>query len=170
MYGQSKYCWHELINYLFGVSYCICVLKIYLFWMNIVIRREPHVSCYNLRAKQAIPTKTSFSWIWICCFAKQFPGTYTVDLRFTVELIHGESQIQIHILQWWISAKQALNTSRTGPFVDVSPPIACHGGPWGNMFGLQRIRNSMVNARDSRFILVRTLDHRSSNSPTSSRR
>ena len=44
------------------------------------------------------------------------------------------------------------------PAVDVLPPIACHGGPWGNLFGLQHMRNSMVNARDSRFILVWTLD------------
>ena len=42
--------------------------------------------------------------------------------------------------------------------VDVSPPIAYHRGPRGIMFGLQRMRNSMVNARDSQFILVRALD------------
>ena len=34
-------------------------------------------------------------------------------------------------------------------YVDVSPPIACHGGTWGSLFRLQRMRNSMVNARDS---------------------
>ena len=44
------------------------------------------------------------------------------------------------------------------PAVDVSPPIACHWGTQGSMFGLQRMQNSMVNARDSRFILVRALD------------
>ena len=54
--------------------------------------------------------------------------------------------------------------------VDVSPPIACHGGTWGSMFGLRRMPNSMVNARDSRFILVQALDRRSSNNLTSSRR
>ena len=42
--------------------------------------------------------------------------------------------------------------------VDVSSPIAYHGGIQGSMFGLQRMQNSMVNARDSRFILVRVLD------------
>ena len=42
--------------------------------------------------------------------------------------------------------------------VDVSPPIACHGGTRGSLFGLQRMQNSTVNARDSRFILVRALD------------
>ena len=42
--------------------------------------------------------------------------------------------------------------------VDVSPPIACHGGIRGSLFGLQRMQNSTVNARDSRFILVRSLD------------
>ena len=42
--------------------------------------------------------------------------------------------------------------------VDVSPPIACHGGTRGSLFGLQRIQNLTVNARDSRFILVRALD------------
>ena len=42
--------------------------------------------------------------------------------------------------------------------VDVSPPIACHGGTWDSMFGLWRMQNSTVNARDSRFILVRALD------------
>jgi len=42
--------------------------------------------------------------------------------------------------------------------VDVSPLIACHGGIRGSMFGLQRMQNLMVNARDSRFILVRALD------------
>ena len=42
--------------------------------------------------------------------------------------------------------------------VDVSPPIACHGGTRGSLFGLRRMQNSMVNARDSRFILVRALD------------
>ena len=42
--------------------------------------------------------------------------------------------------------------------VDVSPSIACHGGTRGSMFGLRRMQNSMVNARDSRFILVRALD------------
>ena len=45
------------------------------------------------------------------------------------------------------------------PAVDVLPPIACHGGPRGSMFGLQRMQNSMVNARDSRFILVQALDY-----------
>ena len=44
------------------------------------------------------------------------------------------------------------------PAVDVSPPIAYHGGTWGSLFGLRRMQNSMVNARDSRFILVRVLD------------
>ena len=53
--------------------------------------------------------------------------------------------------------------------VDVSPPIACHGGTRGSMFGLRRMLNSMVNARDSRFILVQALDRRSSNNLTSSR-
>ena len=42
--------------------------------------------------------------------------------------------------------------------VDVSPPIACHGGTQGSLFGLRRMQNSTVNARDSRFILVRALD------------
>ena len=42
--------------------------------------------------------------------------------------------------------------------VDVLPPIACHGGTRDSMFGLQRMQNSTVNVRDSRFILVRTLD------------
>ena len=32
--------------------------------------------------------------------------------------------------------------------------LACHRGTRGSMFGLQRMRNSTVNARDSRFILV----------------
>ena len=36
-----------------------------------------------------------------------------------------------------------------GLTVDVLPPIACHGVTQGSMFGLQRMRNSMVNARDS---------------------
>ena len=44
------------------------------------------------------------------------------------------------------------------PAVDVLPTIACHGGPQGSMFGLQCMRNSTVNARDSRFILVQALD------------
>ena len=44
------------------------------------------------------------------------------------------------------------------PAVDVLPPIACHGDPWGSMFGFRRMRNSTVNARDGRFILVRALD------------
>ena len=43
-------------------------------------------------------------------------------------------------------------------FVDVSPPIACHGGTQGSLFGLRRMQNSTVNARDSRFILVWALD------------
>ena len=42
--------------------------------------------------------------------------------------------------------------------VDVLPPIACHGVTQDSMFGLQRMRNSTVNARDSRFILVWALD------------
>ena len=42
--------------------------------------------------------------------------------------------------------------------VDVSPPIAYHGGTQGSLFGLQRMQNSTVSARDSRFILVRALD------------
>ena len=42
--------------------------------------------------------------------------------------------------------------------VDVSPPIAYHRGTQGSLFGLQRMQNSTVNARDSRFILVRTLN------------
>ena len=44
------------------------------------------------------------------------------------------------------------------PAVDVSPPIACHESTRGSLFGLQRMQNSMVNARDSQFILVWTLD------------
>ena len=54
--------------------------------------------------------------------------------------------------------------------VDVLPPIAYHGGPRGSMFGLQCMQNSMVNAKDSQFILVQALDRGSSNNPTSSRR
>ena len=54
--------------------------------------------------------------------------------------------------------------------VDVLPPIACHRGTVAVSFGLRRMLNSMVNARDSRFILVQALDRRSSNDPTSSRR
>ena len=42
--------------------------------------------------------------------------------------------------------------------VDVLPPIACHGVTRDSMFGLQHMRNSTLNARDSRFILVQTLD------------
>jgi hypothetical protein len=42
--------------------------------------------------------------------------------------------------------------------VDVSPSIACHRGSRGSLFRLQCMQNSMVNARDSRFILVRALD------------
>ena len=42
-------------------------------------------------------------------------------------------------------------------------------GTRDSMFGFQRMQNSMVNARDSRFILVQVLDRRSSNSSTSSR-
>ena len=42
--------------------------------------------------------------------------------------------------------------------VDVSPPIACHGSTRGSLFGLQRMQNLTVNARDSQFILVRALD------------
>jgi len=56
------------------------------------------------------------------------------------------------------------------PAVDVLPPIACHRGTVAVSFGLRRMLNSMVNARDSRFILVQALDRRSSNDPTSSRR
>ena len=44
-----------------------------------------------------------------------------------------------------------------GP-VDVSQLIACHEGTQGSLFGLQRMQNSTVNARDNRFILVRALD------------
>ena len=54
--------------------------------------------------------------------------------------------------------------------VDVLPPIAYHGGTVVVSFGFRRMLNSMVNARDSRFILVQALDHRPSNDPTSSRR
>ena len=45
------------------------------------------------------------------------------------------------------------------PAIDVLPPIACHGVTQDSMFGLQRMRNSTVNARDSQFILVQALDH-----------
>ena len=44
------------------------------------------------------------------------------------------------------------------PAVDVLPPIAYHGVTRESMFGLQRMRNSTVNVRDSRFILVQALD------------
>ena len=44
------------------------------------------------------------------------------------------------------------------PAVDVSPPIACHRSTQGSIFRLQRMQNSTVNARDSRFILVWALD------------
>ena len=54
--------------------------------------------------------------------------------------------------------------------VDVLPPIAYHRGTVAVSFGFRRMLNSMVNARDSRFILVQALDRRSSNDPTSSRR
>ena len=42
--------------------------------------------------------------------------------------------------------------------IDVLPPIAYHGVTRDSMFGLQRMQNSMVNARDSRFILIQALD------------
>ena len=42
--------------------------------------------------------------------------------------------------------------------VDVLPPIACHWGTQGSLFGLQRMQNSTVNVRDSRFILVWALN------------
>ena len=38
---------------------------------------------------------------------------------------------------------------RLSVVVDVLPPIACHGVTRDSMFGLQRMRNSTVNARDS---------------------
>ena len=38
--------------------------------------------------------------------------------------------------------------------VDVLPPIACHRGTVAVSFGFRRMLNSMVNARDRRFILV----------------
>ena len=57
-----------------------------------------------------------------------------------------------------------------GVIVDVLPPIAYHGGTVVVSFGFRRMLNSMVNARDSRFILVQALDRGSSNDPTSSRR
>ena len=44
------------------------------------------------------------------------------------------------------------------PAVNVLPPIAYLGVTRDSMFGLQRMRNSTVNARDSRFILVQALD------------
>jgi len=44
------------------------------------------------------------------------------------------------------------------PAVDVLPPIACHEVTQGSMFGSQRMQNSTVNVRDSRFILVQALD------------
>ena len=44
------------------------------------------------------------------------------------------------------------------PAGDVLPPIAYHEGTRGSMFGLQRMRNSTMNARNSRFILVQALD------------
>ena len=56
-----------------------------------------------------------------------------------------------------------------GQTVDVLPPIACHRGTVAVSFGLRRMLNSMVNARDSRFILVQALDRRSSNNPTGRR-
>ena len=42
------------------------------------------------------------------------------------------------------------------PAVDVSPPIACHGGTRGSIVrrGIGVCRNSMVNAGRQRFILV----------------
>ena len=43
--------------------------------------------------------------------------------------------------------------------VDVLPLIACYGVTRDSMFELQRMRNSTVNARDSRFILVQALDY-----------
>ena len=48
--------------------------------------------------------------------------------------------------------------------------LAYHRGTVAVSFELRRMLNSMVNARDSRFILVQALDRRSSNDPTSSRR
>ena len=64
----------------------------------------------------------------------------------------------------------AMTLTQNKDSVDVLPPRACHGGTRSSMFGLRRMLNSMVNARNSRFILVQALDRRSSNDPTSSRR
>ena len=58
---------------------------------------------------------------------------------------------------------------KTPVAVDVLPPTAYHRGTRGSIFGLRRMPNSMVNARDSRFILVQALDRRSSNNLMSSR-
>ena len=49
-------------------------------------------------------------------------------------------------------------TENSNIVVDVLPLIAYHGVTRDSMFGLQRMRNSTVNARDSQFILVQALD------------
>ena len=88
---------------------------------------------------------------------------------------HYVGDIQLYILMWAVNClnwnemcrlRQTVHNYPDGivtllrgwKTVDVSPPIACRGGIQGSMFGLRRILNSTVNARDSRFILVRALD------------
>ena len=90
---------HGLVNYLSCTSmlnaheylcprYCICVKKYHFvnkYEQNTctIWRKIDHTTP---RAKQVNPTKISVS----CCVAKQFPS------RFMVELLHGESRIQIY--------------------------------------------------------------------------
>ena len=94
------------------------------------------------------------------------------DLRFSYVLAGWEGLAHDSVvLRVALKRSNGGTSSRCSCFatVDVSPPIACHGGTRGSMFGLRHMLNSMVNTRDSRFILVQALDHGSSNNLTSSR-
>ena len=86
---------------------------------------------------------------------------YMVSLnRTNLRLITFERLVFVFpsILIFWDKSIVGIDSENLHIPVDVSPPIGCHGGTRSSMFGLQRMRNSTVNARDSQFILVPTLN------------
>jgi hypothetical protein len=104
----------------------------------------------------------AFRWVLLLISPKEQSLPCFLDLR-------GD----VHDPKMMVDPIEKIMLSRSVELLDANPPkpptwrASCRcfntdslswGYP-GQLFGFRRVRNSTVNARDSRFILIRAIDH-----------
>ena len=96
-------------------------------------------------------TATEFkSWAQDCGFSIDYASVAHPEANGQVERANG-------LILAGLKPRLYEKLADYGPkWIEELPKVV--RGPGAVLFGLQRMRNSMVNARDSRFILVRALD------------